>query len=68
MALTSTAQFPSGLEAQTTSGQYPTRDPPDDKGQPEMATIYDDDERLLARIGYTQVTVGLLYITYHPLR
>jgi hypothetical protein len=57
MVLNSNRQLPGSLEARTKSESFLERRSPDDKRQPEMATIYDDDERLLARIGYKQVTI-----------
>ncbi|OKL60303.1 hypothetical protein UA08_04340 [Talaromyces atroroseus] len=54
MVLNSNTQLKDGLVSQAKTESISKSRPPDDRRQPEMATIYDDDERLLARIGYKQ--------------
>lgn len=46
-------------QAEATSNQKPSIKAPDHSQNRGMATIHDDDERLLARIGYKQVGVSL---------
>jgi hypothetical protein len=57
MELNSTVQYPEGVVVEEKSKTTSENRPPDDNRQSaDMATIYDDDERLLARIGYRQVS------------
>lgn len=60
MALNSTVQYPEGVVVEDKSkATLETRPPDDSRPSGDMATIHDDDERLLARIGYRQVGVPL---------
>lgn len=66
MELNATPQFSQdlvGIEEKRKNNLSENR-PIDDRPSPSMATIYDDDERLLARIGYRQVNcVALTQLT-----
>lgn len=60
MALNLTVQYPEGVvvedKSKATSGNRP---PDESRPSADMATLHDDDERLLARIGYSQVNFYL---------
>lgn len=56
MALKLTVQYPEGVVVDDKSkATFENRPPDDNRPSADMATIHDDDERLLARIGYRQV-------------
>jgi hypothetical protein len=58
MALNLTVQYPEGVVVEDKSkATFENRPPDDNRPSADMATIHDDDERLLARIGYRQVSV-----------
>lgn len=60
MALNLTVQYPEGVVVEDKSKvTFENRPPDDNRPSADMATIHDDDERLLARIGYRQVSVYL---------
>ncbi|GAM41228.1 amino acid permease [Talaromyces pinophilus] len=55
MALNLTVQYPEGVVVEDKSkATFENRPPDDNRPSADMATIHDDDERLLARIGYRQ--------------
>jgi hypothetical protein len=56
MGLSSSKQAPTGFAHRSDQVKTPAIDStPVQPPPPDMATIHDDDERLLARIGYKQV-------------
>jgi hypothetical protein len=56
MGLNSSKQVPTGFTPRSDQVKPPAIDStPVQPPSPDMATIHDDDERLLARIGYKQV-------------
>jgi hypothetical protein len=58
MELSLAVQYPEGVIVEEKSRATSENRPPDDnRPLADMATIHDDDERLLARIGYRQVRV-----------